>query len=250
MEAFNFSNYSTTYLAKCNDFTLNESNQACFSALFRKINFGAFNCESIHYEIFLNTDKRFVENQSRNNYCFLTKHELYNHVKLLKQLMKVTFKIKEVDNGFSVVADVFGNGCTQKYFVSWIRYAYEYPYNAFCLDVNALRQVPGFQFLSKINLFSLASRCGVDFRECHSFVSSETPFEFKSNDFIKNKLEKNPWQLESILWTDNVRVRNHDIDTLDINTLDRNAIESSFKKRIQIYKDILSEYECLCSRSC
>ena len=204
--------------------------------------------EPAHYEIFLNKDPNYVTRRNRSNYCFLNKHELFNHVNILKQVMNVKFEIKEFNDHFLVVADVLGSGCTQKYFVSWVRYAYEYPYNALCLDVNALRQTPGFQFISKVNIFSLLSRCGPCFPACHSIVYSGMTFDLKSNDHIRSKLIENPDKVSTILYSRYAGPKTRCIHESEIDTLDRNAIETSFKNRVSIYKSILSEYESLRSR--
>jgi len=246
MGVFSYASYSTTYSVRSGDFSIHNENAACFSEMFRSIR-NIRNDKPAHYEIFINKDPEYVAKRNRNNYCFLNKHELYNHVNILKQVMNVKFKIKEFDDHFLVVADVLGSGCTQKYFVSWIRYAYEYPYNALCLDVNALRQTPGFQFISKVNIFSLLSRCGPDFPSCHSIVYSGMTFDLKSNDHIRNKLIQNPDRVTSVLSGDHYSTL-EPIHESEINTLDRNAIEASFKNRVSIYKSILSEYESLRSR--
>lgn len=246
MGVFSYANYSTTYSVTSGDFSIHNENAACFSEIFRNVR-SIKKDEPAHYEIFINKDPEYVTKRNRNNYCFLNKHELYNHVNILKQVMNVKFKIKEFDDHFLVVADVLGSGCTQKYFVSWVRYAYEYPYNALCLDVNALRQTPGFQFISKVNIFSLLSRCGTDFPCCHSIVNSDMTFDLKSNDHIRNKLIQNPNKVTSIL-SGNYYPALKCIHRSEINTLDRNAIEASFKNRVSIYKSILSEYESLRSR--
>lgn len=247
MGVFSYASYSTTYSVRSGDFSIDRRDAPCFSEMFRYIS-RIKKDEPAHYEIFLNKDPKYVTQRNRSNYCFLNKHELFNHVNLLKQVMNVEFEIKEFDDHFLVVADVLGSGCTQKYFVSWVRYAYEYPYNALCLDVNALRQTPGFQFISKVNIFSLLSRCGPCFPSCHSIVYSGMTFDLKSNDHIRNKLIENPEKVSTVLYSRYAIPKEKCIHESEIDTLDRNAIEASFKNRVSIYKSILSEYESLRSR--
>ncbi len=236
---FQYSSFFTTYSAKIEGgIDVDLERQACFAQAFLDLEGNRVKRKG-HYKIFINKNKKLVEDRSRNNYCFLTRKELCRHVNLLKKVMEVTFKVEEHDDYFTVIADIDGYCPAHKYMLTWVRYAYEYPYNVMCLDVNHARKEKEFRFVSKVNLFNVLCKSG--FSELgggHSLVPTYgTNILLKTNSEIKTTLNKYYSSLHDTFKGYSRKVLNYEnIDKHGIDTLDREEIENSYNKRIGTYK--------------
>lgn len=134
-----------------------ESN-VCFAKVFREL--GGSQKKSIKYVIRIYSGLCAAKKKSWNNACFLSRRELRNHIDQLKGIIPFKAKIiskKEGDlNFFEVILEIDNiKGIYHKFILTWIRYAYEFPYNMFLMEACKLRKVKPFMFDSIANLFNL-----------------------------------------------------------------------------------------------
>lgn len=157
MEPLAFLNYDTTYTIRIGQGrTKVFDHQYCFGDVFKRITINKD--DLIHYTIWINKNKNYTIRYNNSNYCFLSKQELYNHIKLVKKLFDFKFKIDEENDSFTVHIDIMQPKIMHKYLLTWIRYVYEFPMNVMFQDINRLkREEPCFRFTSKANLFLLLS---------------------------------------------------------------------------------------------
>lgn len=155
MDPLSFLNYDTTYSFRIKDHTKNLEHQACFSYIFSIADISPKDC--VHYTIWINRDPEYAQ-RSKSNYCFLSKQELHNHIRLVKKLFDFNFSIESKDDSFLVHIDISQPKIAHKYLLTWIRYIYEYPMNVMFYDVDRLKKEEKcFKFTSKANLFLLLS---------------------------------------------------------------------------------------------
>lgn len=94
-------------------------------------------------------------NEKNNNFCLTDRRGIINHLRILKRLFKFGYCLKELDDYFELTVLIKGDIIYHKYFLCWVRYLYEYPFNVFLADANKLKKLPEFKFESIINLFNL-----------------------------------------------------------------------------------------------
>lgn len=234
MASFNLTNYHTEYCYKIDDGNERKINDVCFAALFGSLK-SPCTCSS---EIFVNRDVNKVLKKSWNNYCFYNKHQLENHIRIIKRLFKFTSHIDEYDDHFTIKIKYSGNKATHKYILTWIRYAYEAPMNVMFLDIDRLKSEEAmFRFISKSNLFTLLS--GFDwpkYRDVHCVPRGFVFYKFLTNAEIIDKLNRNPSFLNSIYNKSFEYLKPWIPVTLDtnINTVMKNYNERK-SKYLQIY---------------
>ena len=248
--AFQFSNYSNTYTANGDVGDISKTNTACFSDVFRVLDNKRKKYFDIVYTIKINKDKHYVNELNRNNYCFLTKKELYNHIKILKKLFDFNFNVKEEEDSYIVSAHLFNSSIVHKYFLTWVRYSYEYPYNVMCLDALNLRKQPEFRFISKINIFNLFSLAGFEYRSCHCFVTMGSAYiKYFTNKDLSKRLKNSCPRVQTLFLADSGHFPNITDKITEVDSTDRNELELTFKDRLLVYKNLYKIYhENLCCR--
>lgn len=239
--AFEFSNYSNTYTAKGTIGNIYRTDAACFSDVFRSL--VTRKDYDIVYTITINKNKDLVLH-NKNNYCFLTKQELHNHIRILKKLFDFSYSIKETEESYIVSAHLYGNSVTHKYFLTWVRYSYEYPYNVMCLDALNLYKQPEFKFVSKINIFSLFSQVGFNYEPCHCFVQQgSSQFNLLKNKELAQILNSNCSGVQDIFRQNKRKCSGYTVYKIgDTDSVDRNELELSFKDRLSIYMKLYNHY--------
>lgn len=169
--------YHTRYKAS-GDANVSESSAACFTTILNHK--GCINNET--YDIVLFKGMELATRSGKSNACFLTKEELEDHVAATKRFMEVDFTIEEGEDEYSckkypvfhVKAKVHGNHIHHRYFLTWVRYAYEMPYNLILQDARRLKQ-DDLPEESIDNLFIAVANCYVSgfpncFGEGHSIA--------------------------------------------------------------------------------
>lgn len=249
MADFSFTNYHTVYDAISPEFNISTKGAACFSQVFRKLEGMALKKQlPIHYNIWINKDPDHVRVNRKDNFCFFTKKELYNHINLLKKLFDFKFSIKENENSYTVSIDLLGTCLMHKYLLTWIRFSYEHPYNIALLEVNKLQQLPEFRFIAKVNIFNLLSSAGFYYGGGHDFTGSSNARNIKYyfNSGLKKDLKKSETKWLSHFFYDKYVEYYREVDDFGLNTINREEIESTFEDRVKIYRNIYKKcYENL-----
>lgn len=233
MAPLSFLNYDTTYsFKKNNERTHSFAHTYCFADVFKRID---FNCnDHMHYTVWINTNKEYVCKKNKSNYCFLTKHELYNHIKLIKKLFDFKFSIEEQNDSFIVHIDLKGQPkIAHKYLLTWIRYVYEFPMNVMLQDVNRLRKEEScFRFTSKANLFLLLSYFDwKEYRYIHCVPTGKQGV-FKSNKQLKESIS-DVSRLNSIYSS---KAYKFDFPNWkNYNYVDKEEIDNTYKERLPFY---------------
>lgn len=162
MKEFRYLNYCTKWSSEGNNkFDLlhgktGESGEACFSYAFRNLK------GKNHYTLIVHKGIDFCVKHQKNNACLLNIEEVRTHIRVLKSLMDIKFKVFEVNNAKCPYYEVHlyidsNSNLVHKYALTWVRYLYEYPYSVILLDAHRLHKEPMFRFTSISNLFQLAS---------------------------------------------------------------------------------------------
>lgn len=177
MKEFEFLNYCTTYKVAG---TINGSYKfaACFSQVFSFLEDTEldYNDISITYTITLYKGLDYLTKHNANNACFLSKYELRNHLRILRSIYPINYKVLDHDdNTYKVILKI--EGCPKifhKYALTWVRYAYEFPYNVLLQDVHKLKLLPIFRFESIFNLLHITISCYAIDRSIHQIPSNNT----------------------------------------------------------------------------
>ena len=131
-----------------------------------------------------------VDNGGKNNACFMTKDELSNYISIAKRIHDFKFKIENTDEEmFTVVLELDAPRIIHRYILTWIRYAYEYPFNFYLADAFKLKNTAGFRRDDIFNLFNLVgASCGYHFHgdHIHCIGDINWPRKFYS---IKEQIE-------------------------------------------------------------
>lgn len=182
MNEFRYLSYCTIYSCKGSK-SIGKSERACFAYIFRD-NFP--NKFDISYKIIIYPNTRKCKN-GKNNYCLLTKDEIRNHLRRLRSIYPLHYKVTG-DNLYTVYIRLKDVPQTfHKYVLTWLRYTYEYPYNVILKDVCWLKKDSQFRFVSTATLFNVVARCFPSFVEgLHSIAEHKTHIPTKIKDLRKS----------------------------------------------------------------
>ena len=149
---FVFLNFHTEYSSEG---TLNKEmcREACFSDVF----YGQTR-QGNTYVIKFYMGQVGLKNGAKNNACFLTKEELSDYISLAKKIHDFDFSITEDmddENVLDVKIELHATRIVHRYILTWIRYAYEYPFNMYLMDAMRLQKLDEFKDDDLINLFNL-----------------------------------------------------------------------------------------------
>lgn len=134
--------------------------RACFKLVFQDASH--INGGFVHYTINLYKGTE-LGSKGMNNNCLLSIPELTNHLRAAQSLFPFKFKITEQPYTDSdevkhrYVVELFVEGVPNtfhKYLLSWVRYAYEFPFNLISQDVRRLTHEPRFRFISSADLYN------------------------------------------------------------------------------------------------
>lgn len=142
--------------------SLNKSRRshACFAHVFDIMNKSKTTKYSINYKIYVYKGLDFMEKMHANNACLISKRELRHHLDQLRGIIPFKAVIHErTENSCPcyVISLTLENarGIQHKYILSWIRYAYEFPFNVILAEAIKLHKEKGFMFESVANLFNM-----------------------------------------------------------------------------------------------
>lgn len=158
MEEFRYLNYRTIFSS--NALELEEENRACFREAFDSELLRAGKTIDYHIKVRVN-----MSEDNGNNYEALNITELRNYVGLLNKFnskkCKFTYDIEKIpkkkdeDEFYMINVNIRGKKIYHKYFLTWIRFSYEFPYNMALRDAYRLRKET-YRFDSIANLYNLA----------------------------------------------------------------------------------------------
>lgn len=239
MREFRTVSYHTEYSCS-GDYDRKMASSACFASAFRDVD--TRKKSSINYKIKLYTNAEISRNIGRSNFCPLSKKDLKNHIYLLKGIIPFEVQIteykEEKDPYYEV--DLKLNdlpGIYHKFILTWIRYAYEFPYNMFLVEANKLRKEIPFRFDSVANLFNLVGSC-VGLGGGHTVGWGES-IGFLQRKELTAKLKK-VGRLNSIYKTTNDRLR---ISTLvQHKNKELRYTDMEFWNNDELYQDRLKTY--------
>lgn len=188
VDKLSYLSYSTIYSARG---TLNNElrSRACFADI---LNRGEISEE--HYEIYMIRDKNYALLHNACNLCMLTESELKKHIILARRLFPFSYSVEESKydgySAFKVNIDITAKHFYHRYLLTWIRYAYEFPYNLILSD--ALRMKHYYLRRESVtNLFVLCANSftgePVGYGSGHSISCQQSSFlkEYELKDKIK-----------------------------------------------------------------
>lgn len=110
------------------------------------------------YEIMFYLNDVALKDGAKNNACFLTKEELSDYISLAKNIYDFEFTITDSeDKKDALVVELTINGprIAHRYILTWVRYAYEFPFNMYLMDAMRLKKMDEFKDDDIFNLFNL-----------------------------------------------------------------------------------------------
>lgn len=146
--------YSTIYSARG---TVNNdlSSRACFANVLNR----GENLNEEHYEIYLICDPQYALNKHQSNLCFLTLKELKKHIYLARRLFPFKYSVEDIRYdgyaAFKVSIDLNACHFYHRYLLTWIRYAYEFPFNVILNDALRMKRA----YLNKESIPNLFVLC-------------------------------------------------------------------------------------------
>jgi len=154
-------NYRTLYYSaivnedgKDGNYITSMGTHACFSNDFRYLDGHSKDIKKTHYHIIMVRDPEPITKHSWNNYTLLTKRQLLNHIRSAQfvvgpGIMKFSIKeeneqkLPELKKKYPCfVIDLIIDSpkpIIHKYILTWVRYAYEYPFAGFLKDAIRFR---------------------------------------------------------------------------------------------------------------
>ena len=99
-----------------------------------------------------------LKDGAKNNACFLTKEELSDYISLAKKIHDFEFSIDEdekIKGVLNVTVRLSATRIVHRYILTWIRYAYEYPFNMYLMDAMRLKELDEFKDDDLFNLILL-----------------------------------------------------------------------------------------------
>lgn len=79
--------------------------------------------------------------ESKNNYCFMSKHEILLMLAYMRRTFGIKTHLKENNDSYFITLKIVGKSIKHKYILTFSRIFYEYPYNAVAKDVFRLKQL-------------------------------------------------------------------------------------------------------------
>lgn len=175
----NYLGYATIYSAQ-GDVNIQLNKQACFGDIFSR---GAIHDE--HYELYLLRDLKGITNYHYANICIFTEQELKKHILLARRLIPFTFSVESSEYEglacYKVNLDISANHFYHKYLLTWVRYAYEIPYNLFLADVHRLKH----EYLKKESITNLFVLCANSYNNYPKYYEYIHAIPKKNCRFLK-----------------------------------------------------------------
>lgn len=121
----------------------------CFSKIF----YGKTK-QNNDYELFIYNDGHL---KTRDNNCLLTKEQLIKHIEEINKFYKFEYTLNPIKgkNGYKLSFNLNAPLVYHKVILSWLRYAYEFPFNVAIYEAFKLKEEKGFKRVTLLNLFNL-----------------------------------------------------------------------------------------------
>lgn len=202
MKEFKFLDYHTEYSCT-GDLSYETDNGACFGYVFD----GIRDNYNVEYCIILYKGLDYIKDTHDSNACLLDLHSLKNHLRKLRFFYPISYSIKETEHNESEVFKVSLKlkdvpAIFHKFALTWIRYAYEYPYNVWLIDAYKLHNY--YRYDSIFNLFHIIGICGNIDRDIHQIVE-DRPYKKINNTDLRNIINGGSDRLQRMFkYSDNV----------------------------------------------
>lgn len=249
MIQFKYQNYFAHYTSKGTNNIRSSKNEVCFAQIFRYDN---KKVQDNIYHVYVYPGTKMLQEYNKDNNCLLSQEELSHHLSIIKQIMPFTYRItsKTVKyNGapikcFVVMMHVKGYNIKHRFILTWLRYAYEFPYNIITKEAYKVRREPGFKSISIFNLIQLIGESSAlggfgghavsSFSLFHNLISNKalTAYLNNSNNIILNGILSDIDVLK-------LKDRNTKFKTIYAEerfTLEYWESEIEYKNRLEIYK--------------
>lgn len=157
-----FLNYDTRYNAEINgkNISLLDKKQACFAKLFYDI-LGKLDDKSypLHTEIILNFSYNHIAD-GYSNLVLLTKDELDYYFRELSNMIEFKYSLEQVSaEEYKLIIDVNGKPFALKWFMTCVRYIYEFPFAIALKDAVFLKRNKKFVNINLLNVFNIIGTC-------------------------------------------------------------------------------------------
>lgn len=230
-----FLNFCSKYSSKG---TVNHamSKNACFSAIFQG---PRMQHNEYVLELYFN---KSVDNDDNN--CLLTTEELVQYINEVKKIKSFEHTLEKHDNKFVIKFKLSGPIIYHKFILTWLRYAYEFPYNVVIKETFKVKQINGFKRTSIFNLFNVIS-ASIDYdkhgTDIHCIGHFDDFREIVKYEDLKKKLHKEAkdrWsRLNDLLKVyDKNKFKLVEDDHRNYYNSDYWNQEEEFKKRVKVYK--------------
>lgn len=172
--------YATIYSCE-GSVGLDLTNRACFSNVlcYRS------KLQKEHYEIILVRDPRFATVNYKSNLCLLNDRELRKHLWLVRRLFPFEYNVTEVQyegySAYQVTLDVDAPYFYHKYLLTWLRYAYEFPYNIILNEALRLKH----QALPHESIANLFILCANSYNNAIEYYSPGHAITDPGSGFLK-----------------------------------------------------------------
>lgn len=235
---FKFLNFNTMYESK-GSVEKAMKREYCFSTIFYQ------GPDVQHNKYVIKIYKEGYHDEWDNN-CLLTVEQLVEHINEIKKIYKFEHTLFEEEDCYKLHMELDAPRMYHKVILSWIRYAYEFPFNVTIYEAFKLREVYGFKQLSLLNLFNIIgpsthfSKHGCDIHAigCYSDIKKMVSWkEFKSliNKAIKNNKKG---QINNIIPTKNLNIQYIEVPKgHQITNSNYWLDEAEFTKRVKVYKN-------------
>lgn len=234
---FKFLNFCTIYSSK-GSINKPKSRAYCFSTIF----YQGPNVQENEYMLEIYTDK--YKNKDDNN-CLLTEEQLITHIEEAKKFRNFEYSLSKKDNKYILNFKLNGPRMYHKVILSWIRYAYEFPFNVALYEAFKLKNTKGFKRESLFNLFNLVGgsmsyyKHGCDIHAIGRFNQFKPKVSYKElKTLTDNKINESPsTPINTIL----PELKNENFIVLE----NKNNVfmegeywedNKSFKKRLKVYR--------------
>lgn len=159
MAIYKFPSYCTIYnyrLLKDKHWYWDTHKQnACFGGSLSNLK-GRLN--AVEYSILLVKNTNFVKT-NRNNYCWMTKHQLNTYLRRIKSIKSFKYKVSDYEDStqtfYKIDLKIFGTKKEITFVLQCIKRTYEYPFNFVLLQAYKLQELTAYKRTSILNLFNV-----------------------------------------------------------------------------------------------
>ena len=179
MVKYIYPNLCTIYDGRCNgrSFHRDFMQNMCYGI---SLDFFTRKQNDAYYTIILIKDTKYVEN-GRNNYCWMSKHQLENYLRRIASIKPFKYNVYEdVFNNslcYKINLHIIGTKKEVTFVLQCIKRTYEWPYNFYLLQAYEMQKLPAFKFDSILNLFNVAFSAFSDAQNTDHCFSGCAKFE-------------------------------------------------------------------------